>query len=283
MIKEILTQDGSPTFFSEEFGEPFHSISAGAFREAEEKFIKTTKIVEIAKKREVKVFDVCFGLGFNSLLAIHRVKTCRGKISILSFEKDLNVIKKSISTNWQELNYLKPTFKELLRNRKYENIFLTLNYTDSSIKIKLFIGEGREILKSIYRHYGETFDAVFHDPFSPKVNPELWSYDFFKLIAKMVRKGGILATYSCAGHIRKALHMAGFGVKEGVAIGRKSKSTIGIKGEATQEKLIKKFIEITTTTPYRDPQLKDPPSLIKSRREGCIHILNTTLPLEVIY
>ena len=283
MIKEILTADGSPTFYSEEFGEPFHSISAGAFREAEEKFIKPTKIAEIAKSREVKVFDVCFGLGFNSLLAVHTVNRCNGKISIVSFEKNLNVIKKSLLTNWQNLNYLKPILRELLKNRKFEGRFLTLNYTDRKVKVKLFIGEGREILKTIYKNYLEKFDAVFHDPFSPKVNPELWSYDFFKLISETVKKGGILATYSCASHVRKALHMAGFGVKEGIAIGRKSKSTVAVKNGTTHVKLTEKFNKIPPIVPYRDPNLNDTPEIIKSRREGCIHILKTILPLEVIY
>ncbi len=275
MIEKILTADGSPTFFSQKYGEPFHSISAGAFLEATEKFIKPTKIVEKSKTREVKILDICFGLGFNSLMAIHTAKkeNRNAKLLILSFEKEIEVIKYSYFTNWKELNYLKPIFRNLLLNRKYEQEFLTLNHADNYLKIKIFIGDGRKILQKIHTKYIESFDAVFHDPFSPKVNPELWSYDFFKLVSSMTIRNGIIATYSCASPIRKALHMANFGVKEGVALGRKSKSTVGIKGGETTPHLKEKFQTVITTVPFRDPLLKDPPNLIKNRRQTCIQLL----------
>jgi len=76
--------------------------------------------------------------------------------------------------------------------------------------------------------------------------------------------------------------MAGFGVKEGVALGRKSKSTVASSSFKTEEKLLRKF-KLPSSVPFRDPVLSDPPGLISSRREGCMKLLSRSLPLEVLY
>ncbi|WP_245792002.1 tRNA (5-methylaminomethyl-2-thiouridine)(34)-methyltransferase MnmD [Desulfurobacterium indicum] len=285
MIKKIITADGSPTFFSEEYGEPYHSVTAGAFRESEEKFIKPCKIIESLKKRDLKILDVCFGLGFNSMSAVKAAFECGGKLLIVGFEKDIEVIKASLQLDWGDMSAFKFFLSGLLKNRSFEDGFLTLNYFDGKIGIKVFIGEGREVVKKIYRNFGDFFDVVFHDPFSPKVNPELWTLDFFKYISEMVKEGGVLATYSSSLPVRKALLMAGFGVREGVAVGRKSKSTVAVKGRKSllPDKFKKKLETSLFSVPYRDLFLNDPPALIRNRRSGCIHILESVYPFECLY
>ncbi|WP_456484872.1 tRNA (5-methylaminomethyl-2-thiouridine)(34)-methyltransferase MnmD [Desulfurobacterium sp.] len=285
MIKKIITADGSPTFFSEEYGEPYHSITAGAFREAEEKFIKPCRVRETLRERDLKILDVCFGLGFNSVSAVKVASEAGRRLLIIGFEKDIDVIKASLRLDWGDMSGFKVVLKELLRNRSFEDGFLTLNYCDKELGVRVFIGEGRGVVKRISDSYRDFFDVVFHDPFSPKVNPELWSFDFFKKISEMVRKGGILATYSSSLPVRKALQMAGFGVREGIAVGRKSKSTVAVKGAETvlPDKLKRKLESSIFAVPYRDPYLNDPPALIKNRRNGCIYLLNRVYPLECIY
>jgi len=53
-LKIVRTEDGSLTLFSEKFNEPYHSLTAGAFKEAVEKFCKPCKIEEKAKKADKK-------------------------------------------------------------------------------------------------------------------------------------------------------------------------------------------------------------------------------------
>ena len=64
-MKKIKTGDGSYTFLNEKYGEVYHSVS-GAEEEAIKKYAEPTKVAELAKKGEVKILDVCFGIGYNS-------------------------------------------------------------------------------------------------------------------------------------------------------------------------------------------------------------------------
>ena len=43
-----------------------------------------------------------------------------------------------------------------------------------------------------------------------------------------MKKNAVLATYSCAGIVRKNLEEAGFEVKDSPAVGRRSPSTIAV-------------------------------------------------------
>jgi chorismate dehydratase len=115
------------------------------------------------------------------------------------------------------------------------------------------------------------------------VNPELWTFEFFQKLRNIIKRDGILATYSAASPVRKALWMAGFGVKEGVAVGRKSRSTVASPLFKTEERLLEKFLTSTKSTPYRDPNLQDSPDLIMSRRKGCVWLQEKPLPIAPIY
>ncbi len=285
MNRVLKTEDGSTTLFSSEFKEPYHSVTAGALTEAVEKFCKPARVRQKAREGRVALFDSCFGLGYNTFTFIQEAisENPRAELFIVGYEFDLKVVENSLLLNWGELERWKWVLKELLKNRTLQMGFLTLNYFRPKLRIKIFIGEGREVLKRIAPLYKNFADAVFHDPFSPKVNPELWTYEFFSLLRKVIKEEGTLATYSCATPVRKALHMAGFGVREGVAVGRRSKSTVASPSFKTQEKLLRKF-SLPQSVPYRDPTLNQPPSLIRARQRGCVKLLETPLkPLPVYH
>ena len=92
-MKKIITDDGSITFYNEEYKDIYHSVS-GAIEEAREKFVIPSKISELALKGNIKILDVCFGIGYNSLMAIHEAlkvnKDCL--LYIVGLENDENVI-----------------------------------------------------------------------------------------------------------------------------------------------------------------------------------------------
>ncbi len=56
-------------------------------------------------------------------------------------------------------------------------------------------------------------DAWFLDGFSPAKNPEMWGEDLMAEVARHTAPGGSFATYTAAGHVRRALAAAGFTVK----------------------------------------------------------------------
>jgi tRNA U34 5-methylaminomethyl-2-thiouridine-forming methyltransferase MnmC len=64
-------------------------------------------------------------------------------------------------------------------------------------------------------------DAWFLDGFAPAKNPELWGEALMAEVARHTEAGGSFATFSAAGHVRRALERAGFAVARLPGYGRK--------------------------------------------------------------
>jgi tRNA U34 5-methylaminomethyl-2-thiouridine-forming methyltransferase MnmC len=212
-MERIITKDGSETFYSLEYGESYHSIS-GAVEESFKKYIEASPYEELARSGAVKVLDICFGLGYNSAAAIERISKLNPgcKIILVGLEKDPEIMNKILSVNPGIGGY------ELVQ----EAIRRGYSHDDGRVKVTVMLGDARDSLRSI----DTKFDLVFHDPFSPKKNPELWTEDFFKELIRHMKKGAVLTTYSCARLVRENLKKAGFSVKDGPCVGRRAPSTI---------------------------------------------------------
>jgi len=218
-MREIITGDSSVTFHSDEYDEAYHSVT-GAVEEAFKKFVEPTHIEGLAELGVVSILDVCFGLGYNSAAAIDKIMEVNPdcKIIIVGLEKDKDILNKIPGISPQIKNY--DIIKELVKNSKDSTN--NYEYADNNIRINLLVCDALESVKNIKLK----FDIIFHDPFSPKKNPELWTEDFFKELRKHIKKDGILTTYSCAGIVRRNLKAAGFEVKDGPCVGRRSPSTL---------------------------------------------------------
>jgi tRNA U34 5-methylaminomethyl-2-thiouridine-forming methyltransferase MnmC len=82
---------------------------------------------------------------------------------------------------------------------------------------EVVLGDARETLP---RWQGMA-DAWFLDGFAPAKNPELWGEALMAEVARHTAPGGSFATYSAAGHVRRALAAAGFAVVRLPGYGRK--------------------------------------------------------------
>lgn len=216
-MKEIQTGDGSLTFFNKEYEDTYHSKS-GAIEEAVEKFVKPTKIKDLAEKNGiVKILDIGFGLGYNVAAAIDVIGN--NKIEIVSFEKNSNIFEliKKNNADFKSYRIIKKISKEFCGSDAL--------FEDNNVKVELLFGDAVERIKEV----DGKFNACFLDAFKPKTNPELWTSFFFKDIYIRMKSGAILATYSCAKSVRNNLIEAGFEVKDGPIVGRKSPSTIANK------------------------------------------------------
>lgn len=202
-MEKVTTGDNSITLRNPEYDECYHTKS-GAIEESFEKYAKPCKI-----KDGMKVLDICFGIGYNTLAAIHTAD-----VKVIGLENDRKVLDEIENVKVPE--ELKQDYEKIKQAAK------TLNYQD---KIKIILGDARTTITQL----NQKFDAVFLDPFSPKKCPELWTDEFMKGIAKTMKKGAILATYSCARIVRENLKNAGFKVIDGPCIGRRSPSTLAYK------------------------------------------------------
>jgi len=196
----VLSEDGSYTAYSKEYGEHYHSTKDGALYES------LVKHVELAFKvkgvqEEINILDICFGLGFNSLATIyyHKKNALTSKLNIFSPELDASLVRSLLNFNYpKEFDDILHIIINLVKNGVYD---------EENLHIELFLGDAREYLK---RFPKEKFDIVYQDAFSPSANPVLWSKEYFGDIKSIIKKDGILTTYSIALPVRLALYENGF-------------------------------------------------------------------------
>jgi tRNA U34 5-methylaminomethyl-2-thiouridine-forming methyltransferase MnmC len=214
---QIITGDTSITFFNEKYQEAYHSVT-GAVEEAFEKYAIPCLNDKLSKKY-ISILDVCFGMGYNSMAAIHYLRKNRSssKLRIVALENDTGILKKIKEIRIPDI--LRDEFEII------KALAAKYAYTDKNLYAALYVGDARKTIKNLR----QKFDVVFLDPFSPKKCPELWTEEFFADIFRVMEKGGILATYSCAGEVRRNLKKAGFNVKDGPVVGRRSPATLAYK------------------------------------------------------
>ena len=91
------------------------------------------------------------------------------------------------------------------------------------IDVEIIIGDASDTLKN-WQHKA---DAWFLDGFSPAKNPDLWTPELMAEVGRHTLPQGSFATYTAAGHVRRALTEAGFAVTRIPGHGRKRHMTTG--------------------------------------------------------
>ena len=217
-LQKFTTADKSETFLNEKIGECYHSFK-GAVEEALIKYTIPCKIRELAKKNgKIAILDVCFGMGYNSAMAISEAlaENPECEIEVVGLEYDPVIISKI-----QEVNPKIPFFihyKKLSIN--------SLDFTQGKVNVKVILGDARETVRELPANY---YDAVFFDPFSPKTSPEMWGVEFFEQMYRVMKNSAILATYSCARMARDNMSEAGLIYDDGPVWGRRGPGTIATK------------------------------------------------------
>lgn len=197
-----LSEDGSYTAYSTEYGEHYHSTRDGALYESLIKHVIPTFLVK-SNQQEINILDICFGLGFNTLATLYYVKkhNIKTKLRIYSPELDAPLI--SSLTNFTYPKEFEE-FKEIISDLVASGV-----YKDQSVYIELYTGDAREYIRNIS---DIKFDIVYQDAFSPSSNPILWTKEYFKDIAYIMKADGVLSTYSIALKTRLALYENGFNI-----------------------------------------------------------------------
>jgi tRNA U34 5-methylaminomethyl-2-thiouridine-forming methyltransferase MnmC len=269
------TQDGSYTFFSEQFGEAFHS-SQGAKAEAFQKFADTTDLVQKAKQDSVKLLDVCYGLGYNTAAAIEVIwqvnPDCQIEVYGLELDATVPIAATHLLEGWS------PQVQSILKT-------LAQDYRDhrQNLKAELLIGDARKTIQTLQNFQA---DAIFFDPFSPRRCPQLWTIEFFQLVAQCLASTGKLSTYSRSASVRTALLEAGLKIGT-IPLGSEhqphewAQGTIAAWDHASLRSLSpmeQEHLKTRASIPYRDRTLSDSAEEILARhqREQAASTLEST-------
>lgn len=189
--------DGAEIPVSRRFDDPYFSL-AGGLDETRYVFLAGNDLP--ARLRPgFHVAETGFGTGLN-LLALAEIATV--PIRFTSFE--------AYPLTVPELERAHAAFLTLaplsaqLRDGWGQDSFQV-----GQVTAHIIVGDAREALPA----WDERADAWFLDGFSPARNPELWSDDLMAAVGSHTAPGGSFATYTAAGHVRRALASAGFTVE----------------------------------------------------------------------
>jgi len=256
------TADGSQTFFSEAFGEWFHS-RGGAYQEARTTYVQSTQLVQRALRQgHITILDVCYGLGYNTAAALEGIWAAREDIDIrlVGLELDETVPRAAIAQgllqDWPDA--VQATLQTLAAHHQIQ----------TPLQGELLIGDARQRVQPLVESNFQA-DVIFLDPFSPPRCPQLWTVDFLALVARCLHPQGILATYSCAAAVRSALQLAGLRIGSIHFPGRRWPSTLATFGDLDLPPLSQQEQEHLATraaVPYRDPTLQASAKAIQQRR-----------------
>lgn len=273
------TEDGSLSLLEPELDELYHN-RAGAFTEALVNYAapalaildSTTSSSSISsgssfrsKALKIRVLDSCFGLGYNSLVFASELEKLnqsvyRGRNTPLSANRFAEIEAVELSSDVLDLLpeiCAQPCFSNLpaLKGEMLEVGGSTVKIIRNDLRLYL------------QKNPVQDLDFIFHDAFSPRKVPELWTIDIFQRFERMLKPGGAILTYSSAPAVRGALQDLGFTVLRTTGLGGKSGGTAAIKGHLEQTEnsggiLSSQFpaeeirrLNSSSRVPYRDKNL----------------------------
>jgi tRNA 5-methylaminomethyl-2-thiouridine biosynthesis bifunctional protein len=228
-----LSFDENGTPFSRRYGDIYHSASGGP-AQAVEVFLSGNALPERWRgKARFTLLETGFGLGLNFLStwrAWREDGAACGELVYLSIEKHPLSAEELARAHaaWPEFRVLSESF---LRRWPAARAGIHRIEPEAGLALHLCFGDAAELLPSLEAKV----DAFYLDGFSPSKNPELWTPEICRDLARLAAPDARLATWSVAGSVRAALTAAGFSVEKCRGFGGKRHRLTGSKKQKAEE------------------------------------------------
>lgn len=255
----VLTDDGSYSINSKEINHKVETLhtSTGAISESFEKFIKPMKF---NYDEDIAILDICAGLGYNSSAAIADFMKNSNKnltVDMVEISKATFACGLLVPSPIPEHDITKKAIEDELIAVDYAGLSLEKTEIPENININVFIEDARQTVQNLKDN---SYDAIFLDPFSQNMAPELFSLEFFKEFKRIIKDDGIVATYTSSAPVRAAFIEAGFYIGLGPIFGRKQGGTLASPNPLMLDYSLPKNDEIRIALsdvgiPFRDPGL----------------------------
>ena len=255
----VKTDDGSYSIKSKEINHKVETLhtSTGAISESFEKFIKPLKL---DYGEDIAILDICAGLGYNSSAAIDDFMKNSDRnlhIDMLEISKPTLAAGLMVPSPIEAHDITKKAIEQSLIDCGYASLELEETEIPSNIDLKIHIDDARQVIQKLP---DKTYDAIFLDPFSQNMSPELVSLEFFKQFRRVIKDNGIVCTYTSSSPVRMAFIEADFYVSLGPIFGRFQGGTLASPNPKNLTKSLPKNDEIKMALsdvgiPFRDPNL----------------------------
>ena len=266
----VLTDDGSYSINSKEINHKIETLhtSTGAISESFEKFIKPMKF---NYEENIAILDICAGLGYNSSAAIDNfLKNSKKNLTIDMVEISAPTLACGllVPSPIKSHDITKKAIEDELIKTEYASLHLEKSEIPENININVYIEDERQTVQNLKEN---TYDAIFLDPFSQNMAPELFSVDFFKEFMRIIKDTGIIATYTSSAPVRAAFIDAGFYIGQGPIFGRKQGGTLASPSQEMLDLSLPKNDEIRIALsdvgiPFKDPGLNNSSEYILDKR-----------------
>lgn len=234
---DLSWPDGLP--YSAQFRDIYFSTDNG-LAEAEYVFLQANQLAErfaaLPNHAAFTIAETGFGTGLNFLAAWRLWQhTCSGDqwLHFVSVEKHpltRGDLQQALAL-WPELT---PWAQQLVQ--QYPPLtagWHRLVFPESRLTLTLLLGDANELLPEL----AASVDAWFLDGFAPDKNPQLWQLELMQHVARLSKPGTTLASYTCAGEVRRRLASAGFTVCKAKGFGRKRQMITATLMQALQHPL----------------------------------------------
>ena len=209
-LEPVVTEDGSRTWRRGDLGVTYRSLH-GAASEAHEVFVKGAGLSRTCG--HWRVLELGFG-GATTFRATVKAALARGaSLEFTSVDR---------SPPPPELFYDEDD-AELIAAALIDG-----RAEGDGINLTIASCDWRDVV--LPKHY---FDAIFHDPFAPRVNPECWTPECFRWSFEALKESGRLVTWGAATASRQAMRDAGYVVARAPGAGRKRESTVAAHHAST--------------------------------------------------
>ena len=257
----VKTDDGSYSIKSKEINHKVETLhtSTGAISESFEKFIKPLKL---NYDEDIAILDICAGLGYNSSAAIDDfMKNSDGStnlhIDMLEISKPTLAAGLMVPSPIEAHDITKKAIEQSLIDCDYASLELEETVIPRNIDVKIHIDDARQVIQKLP---DKTYDAIFLDPFSQNMSPELVSVEFFREFRRVIKDDGIVCTYTSSAPVRMGFIEADFYVSLGPIFGRFQGGTLASPSPKKLTKSLPKNDEIKMELsdvgiPFRDPNL----------------------------
>lgn len=197
----VRSEDGSFTAYSSQYEEHYHSTKDGALNESLKKHIIPAFTLH-EYKDHLRIIDICFGLGLNTLLSLYYrdLYFPNTTLEIYSPELDADLVASLVDFPYPDsLEPYRNVITDLASSGGYEDerTLITVDIIDARIAVRELEGE---------------WDVCYQDAFSPQTNPALWTREYFADIARLIGEKGVVTTYSTALSSRLALYENGLSI-----------------------------------------------------------------------
>ncbi|MDZ4202814.1 MAG: bifunctional tRNA (5-methylaminomethyl-2-thiouridine)(34)-methyltransferase MnmD/FAD-dependent 5-carboxymethylaminomethyl-2-thiouridine(34) oxidoreductase MnmC [Gallionella sp.] len=222
-------KNGQP--YSLRFGDAYYSADSG-LEERRHVFLHGNRLHErfaaLKAGESLSIGETGFGTGLNFLCAwqlFERVAPPGASLDFLGIEKfplDDDDMAAALRL-WPELQGLA---KELIsRWKRRVPGWNRWHFAAGRVRLTLALCDVTEAL----REMPCGVDAWFLDGFASALNPEMWAEPVLGDIGRLSNPGATLATYTCAGRVRRALGDAGFSMERTEGLGCKREMLRGCK------------------------------------------------------